>query len=114
MAESKIEMEFKYLEDEQKLKRRLKNREAVKRHRKNEAIKEKIRLEKEQNLRLENAKLKGEIDQMKNSRNILLSIVIDRLRRNGQQLSQQQLDFFKDDDDDDDDSEDENKNNKKK
>ncbi|KAL7043074.1 hypothetical protein ACKWTF_001381 [Chironomus riparius] len=101
MSEKKNQAEFKYMEDPKKLDRRLKNREAVQKHREKEAIEEKRRQRKEQKLRLENARLEGEIQQMQITRKLLKELLVDRLRRKGQQLTPQQIKFLEDDDDED-------------
>ena len=101
MAEKQNQAEFKYMEDPKKLDRRLKNREAVKKHREKEAIEEEKRQRKQQKLCLENARLEGEIQQMKITRELYKELLVDRLKRKGQQLTSQQIEFLKDDDNED-------------
>jgi len=100
MAERKKQTELKYLDDPKKLERRIKNREAVKKHRKNEEKKERERQKKKEKLRLENARLEGEVSQMKLTRDILKNILIEQLRKKGQQLTAQQMYFLRDDSED--------------
>lgn len=97
MAERRKQTELKYLDDPKKLERRIKNREAVKKHRKNEEKKERERKKKKENLRLKNARLEGEVSQMKLTREILKNILIEQLRKKGQQLTTQQMEFLRDD-----------------